>query len=313
MTEPVCVLLNARAGTLLDKGGSDPARLIEELFASAGRQADIQLCEPDRMSECLRRAAKHAPAIIVGGGDGTVAQAVQQLNGTEVALGILPLGTLNLLARDMGVPLDLGDAIQALGRTRITTIDLAELNGRPFHTLSGLGFFSEIARAREEVRGLNVPLGRYVAVAVSAVRALRRTRPMRLHLTIDGEEREEEAYALLVTNNAFDGAGWSRTALDRGKLEIHIAHEAGFAEMLKAGVDMLADAWRDNPGIESITASELTVARENRRRLWVATDGEIGREDAPLRYRILPGALKILAPAGPAPEAQSSSSQTMDT
>jgi diacylglycerol kinase family enzyme len=301
------VILNARAGTLIDKGGDDPAGMVDAAFEAAGRPAEVQLCEPDGIGACLDKAVKEgAEAVIVGGGDGTVAMAVARMAGSDTALGILPFGTLNLLAKDIGIPLDLAEAIEALARAKPSEIDLGEINGKPFHTLSGIGFFSEIARAREEVRGLKLPLGRYIAVAVSAARALRRARPMKLMLEIDGAPREVDAYALLVTNNAFRGPGWNRPRLDEGVLEIHIAHDTTLPDKLKAGVDLIADAWRDNPGIESLTAQRLTVVREGRSRLWVATDGEIGREDAPLDYRIKPRALTVLKPEAVAGEALSS-------
>jgi diacylglycerol kinase family enzyme len=291
------VILNSRAGTLLDKGGDDPAGMVDSAFEAAGRPVEVLLCEPKSIGACLDKAVSQgAEAVIVGGGDGTVAMAVDRLTGTKTALGILPFGTLNLLARDIGIPLELNAAIEALANAVPRVIDLAELNGNPFHTLSGLGFFSEVARAREEVRGLKLPLGRYIAVAVSAVRALKRTGPMRLTLDIDGAVRQVEAYALLVTNNAFTGPGWNRPSLDGGVIEIHIGHDSTLANKLKAGADLLVDAWRDNPGIESLTAKKLTVTREGRSRLWVATDGEIGREEAPLHYAIRPGALTVLAP-----------------
>ena len=292
------VILNARAGTLLDKGGDDPAGMVAKAFEAAGRPVDVVLCDPAGIRQCLENAKKSdAEAVIVGGGDGTVSMAVDVLAGTGTALGILPFGTLNLLARDIGIPLAFEQAVTVLANAKPRLIDLGSINGHPFHTLSGLGFFSEIARAREEVRGLKLPLGRYLAVAISAVRALRRVRPMRLELEIDGASRHVEAYALLITNNAFTGSGWSRPRLDEGTLEVHIGHDTTLADKLKAGADLITDAWRDNPGIESFPARQIIATRRNRSKLWVATDGEIDREEAPLCYELNPRALSVLAPA----------------
>lgn len=291
------VILNARAGTLLDKGGDDPAGMMERLFEEAGHPVDVVLCEADGIGKCLDEAVtSEAEAVIVGGGDGTVAMAVERLAGTDTALGILPFGTLNLLAKDIGIPLEFEAVVQALAVATPRMIDIAELNDRPFHTLSGVGFFSEIARAREEVRGLKLPFGRYIAVGVSAFRALKRVRPMTLDLEIDGAKRQVEAYALLVTNNAFAGPGWSRPNLGEGMLEVHIGHDTTLADKLKAGADLITDSWRDNPAIESFKARRLTVVRGERTKLWVATDGEVRREKAPLRYSIRTRGLSVLAP-----------------
>ncbi len=297
------VLLNARAGAMIDRGGDDPAGDVARGFEQAGRQVDVRLCQPDEMARCMDEAvAAGAQEIIVGGGDGTVSMAVQKLAGSGTALGILPFGTLNLLARDLGIPLEFDAAVAALAEARPVAIDLGRINGRPFHTISGLGYFGEVARAREEARGLKLPfgLGRWLTVLISTVKALLRTRPMRLDITADGQTRRVKAYALLVTNNAYGDAGWQRPRLDAGILELHVAHEAALADKLKAGVDLLSDAWRDNPGIESITATEIRIARPPRVKLWVATDGELAREPAPLDYEIWPNALTVLAPP-PAP------------
>ncbi len=291
------VILNARAGTLLDKGGDDPAGLVARLFEAAGLPVDVTMCDPDGIAQCLDKARENdAEAVIVGGGDGTVAMAVGRLAGSGTALGILPFGTLNLLAKDIGIPLEFEAAVKALARSEPRRIDLGMVNDRPFHTLSGLGFFSEVARAREEVRGLKLPFGRYIAVGVSAFRALKRVRPMHLHLEIDGVPRRVDAYALLVTNNAFAGPGWSRPQLDEGLLEVHIGHDNTLAEKLKAGADLITDVWRDNPGIESFPARQLIATRRNRSKMWIATDGEVAREDAPVRYEVKPRALTVLVP-----------------
>jgi diacylglycerol kinase family enzyme len=291
------VILNARAGLLLDKGGDDPAGMVERAFEEAGQPVDVVLCEADGIKTCLDEAVRsNAEAVIVGGGDGTVAMAVDRLAGKGTALGILPFGTLNLLAKDIGIPTEFEEAVAVLAKARPRMIDVAEINGRPFHTLSGLGFFSEIARAREEVRGLKLPFGRYVAVGVSAWRALQRVKPMKLELDVDGSVRQVEAYALLVTNNAFTGPGWARPKLDEGMLEVHVGHDTTLADKLKAGVSLITDAWRDSAEIESFKARRLTVSRRNRSKLWTATDGEVERETAPLRYAIRPRGLSVLAP-----------------
>jgi len=298
------VILNARAGTLLDKGGDDPGGMVARAFEAAGQPVDVVLCQADAINECLDEAVKsNAEAVIVGGGDGTVSMAVERLAGTGTALGILPFGTLNLLAKDIGIPIEFEAAVKALATAKPRQIDLAEINGRPFHTLSGVGFFSEVARAREEVRGLKLPLGRYIAVGVSAFRALKRVRPMKLDLDVDGLHRSVEAYALLVTNNAFTGPGWSRPDLDEGMLEVHVGHDTTLADKLKAGADLITDAWRDNPEIESFKARRLSIVRGERTKLWTATDGEVRREKAPLRYSIRPRGLSVLAPEQkPAPD-----------
>jgi diacylglycerol kinase family enzyme len=286
------VLLNARAGTLIDRGADG---LRRDLRQALGDDVDVRLLRPRQMSRAVSEAARGPfGTVIIGGGDGSVSYAVNKLAGSDKVLGVLPCGTLNLLARDLGMPVDLGAALKALATATPRRIDVASINGRAFHSLSGLGFFSQMARAREETRGH--PLGRFLGVGLAAVRALRRAGRFDLAIAVDGRVDRVEALAVLVTNNRFT-ADWRRPRLDAGLLELHIAEDAGAIGRLKASADLLTGGWRDNPGIRSFTAREVTIGQA-RRRIWTATDGELSREQVPLRYALRPQALTVLAPAG---------------
>lgn len=149
----VLILLNERAGSLLDR---DPLAVKTELrqrLARPDRKVDVLLAHKRSIGRAIDRgAASDYDTIIVGGGDGSVGYAADRLAGTGKTLGVLPLGTVNLFARDIGVPANLDDAIVALEGSVPRAVDLGMLNGRAFHTLSGIGFFSQMARAREETR-----------------------------------------------------------------------------------------------------------------------------------------------------------------
>ena len=161
-------------------------------------------------------------------------------------LGVLPFGTMNLLARDLGMPPDPHAAVAALATAVPRRIDLAEINGRPFHTLSGLGFFSQMARAREEVRGH--PLGRFAGVMLAWARALRRTAPVhRIDIVVEGRRERVTALAVLVTSNRF-AADWLRPRLDEGVLELHLVEDEGALTKLKASAALFTGAWRDEQG-----------------------------------------------------------------
>ena len=294
------VLLNARAGTLLDAG---PERIRDELVAALkGRceRTDIKLIKPRKLAEEIGRAARSDySTIIVGGGDGSASCAAHALARSGKTLGVLPFGTLNLLARDLGMPPNVHEAIAALGEAQPRRIDLARVNGRAFHSLSGLGFFSQMARAREEVRGHK--FGRIVGVGIAALRAVRRSGSFTLDIKVDGKRERVEALAVLVTNNRF-GQDWRRPVLDAGMLEVHIADNAGALGKLKASANLLTGAWRnddDADGIRSIVAKHIAIGR-TRLRAWAATDGELTRERIPLRYDMLPGALTVLSMPRPA-------------
>jgi diacylglycerol kinase family enzyme len=295
----IFVILNKRAGTLLDM---DPAAAREAVRSALGGRAetvDVVLASGKRICRAIDRAIEaDYDTIVVGGGDGSVSYAVGRLAGTDRILGVLPLGTLNLLARDLGlVPSDLDGALAALAQAVPQTIDVGLINGRAFHTISGLGFFSEMARAREETRDLP---GRLLRVGVAFLRAVLRTGGFTIDIEIDGERRQIHTYAVLVTVNRFGGTDWRRETLTGGALEVHIAEEEGALVRLKAAGDLITGAWRENPRIHSYTAREVTIA-SRRRHAWVATDGELKRERAPLQFAVRPMALNILMPRRAAP------------
>jgi len=289
------VLLNARAGTLLDAG---PEHVRDELIAALdGRcsHRDIRLLKPrDLIAEIQLAAKSEYSTIVVGGGDGSVNCAAHALAHSGKTLGVLPFGTINLLARDLNMPANIHEAIAALADARPRLIDLARVNGRTFHSLSGLGFFSQMARAREEVRGTK--FGRLIGVGIAAFRALQRTYPFTLDIRTDHHREQVEALAVLVTNNRFN-PDWHRPVLDEGTLELHIVEHAGALSKLKASANLLTGGWRnddDTDGIRSIVARHVAIGR-TRPRAWAATDGELKRERIPLRYEAMPKALTVLS------------------
>ncbi len=286
----ITVILNERAGSLLRRDSAEIRALVEQSLAKDGAQVSVRLASGKAIVREIEAAsASDCDLLVVGGGDGSVNCAASKLAGSEKTLGVLPLGTMNLLARDLNMPTRLEDALDTLSRAQPRAIDLARINGRVFHTLSGLGFFGQMARAREEVRGLP---GKVMQVGVAAWRAFTRAYDFSVRIDIDGNQRDIETYALLVTVNAFSGDAWRRTALDGGLLECHFATDKSALARFKAGTDLVTGGWRKNPGIESFTASRLRVVR--RRHIWAATDGELSREPMPLEYEIAPKALRVL-------------------
>lgn len=300
------VLLNPRAGTLKDlrkkfgeKGVSDR---IDEAFASAGKDVDVRLVPPRDLGSVLDEVAKGDPhaEIVVGGGDGSLSRSLGKLLKSGKTFGVLPFGTMNLLARDLGMPDEMELAIEALAKAEPARVDLASLNGRPFHSISGMGFFAQMARAREAARGMK-SFGRYAAFGYAAGKAFFRSGRTRYELVIDGAPKKVEATAVLITNNAFDDDSWRRPRLDEGMIEAIVAHSGGWKDRFRLGFNVVTGGWRDDPLIEIFRAKSVVVEKLRRSRVWVATDGELSRETLPITYETMPGAALMLKP--PADEA----------
>jgi diacylglycerol kinase family enzyme len=296
------VLLNAKAGTLNTGAIADPRETVEAAFREAGRPATVEIIEPEDMDARLDQAARSdCDAIIVGGGDGTFSHALAKLAGSGKALGLLPLGTMNLMGRDLYPSIgDLAGNAAALAAGEVRKLDLARINGRPFHTLCGLGYFARVAREREQTR-FDFPGGRAVSVLVSVWRSVTKAGRTRLEIVADGRRIVTRAYATLVTVNRV-GEDWRRANLDEGVLELHLMRASHFAGRAKAGLELLSGGWREGDTIESISAHRIEI-RSERPRMWIAVDGELRREDMPLVFEIETQSMPILVPRLPDPEA----------
>jgi diacylglycerol kinase family enzyme len=297
------VLLNAKAGTLNTGAVQNPRELVEQAFAAAGREAEIALVEPEEMDTRLEEAARSdCGTVIVGGGDGTFSHALAKLAGTDKVLGLLPLGTMNLLGRDMyAQTAGFAAMAAALASGDVRKLDLATVNGRPFHTLCGLGYFSRVAREREQNR-FDFPGGRILSVLVSVWKSVTKSGRVRLDIMADGRRIRTHAYAILITSNRI-GNDWRRERLDEGVLELHLMRQSHLAGRARAGFELLSGRWREGDAIESVIAKRIEISSE-RPRMWMAVDGELRREETPLVFEIDRAKIAVLMPHARQPDAR---------
>lgn len=287
------VVLNAKAGRLIDLGADTLRRQVETTLARRDLDVEVVVASGSDLPRLITGAPHDGfDTVVVGAGDGTLSLAAAAFANTDTLLGVLPLGTMNLLAHDIGVPRDLPGALAALAEARPMKVDLGTINGRPFHGVSGVGFFSQMALAREQERERH---GRILGWLIALGRAAFRAGRLSLEVELAGERQPMDAYAALVTVNAFDAPGLHRSRLDGGLLEVLVAEDRGALARLRTGADVLVGAWRDNPGIHLFSTPRVAI-HARRRRAWVATDGEVSRETLPLRYAIVPRALNLLVP-----------------
>lgn len=173
----VHVLVNARAGTVLDWENGPLADEIASAFRARGQEVALRFIPPDALPGAIA-AVLSGPcdALIVGGGDGTVRAAARALIGSGVPLGILPLGTMNRLARDLNMPLTVPEAAGALAAGRTARIDVADVNGRIFLCNSLFGPPALYSAQRQALRGrpLMERVKGYVSVVMEMLRSRRR-------------------------------------------------------------------------------------------------------------------------------------------
>lgn len=300
----MAIVLNQSAGTLVGRPLDDTVAAIRAAFEARGAEVALTAAEPAACTDEIRRALESdAEMVVVGGGDGTINTAVNMVLPAGKAMGVLPLGTLNLLARDLGTPLDLDEAVHALADGAVRAIDVAEVNGELFLNSSVLGFYPTVVQERERQRRQHHLL-KWPAMAAAMAKAIYRL-PM-LDVRIDWGEgpRRVRTPVLAVSNDPYDAAAGSmlvrRSVLDSGKLGVYVARHRDSWAMLRLMGRMVLGTWQQDEELETLTAPHLTV-HSRRRRLKMVNDGEVRQMEPPLHYRIRPKALRILAPRSAVP------------
>jgi diacylglycerol kinase family enzyme len=289
------IALVNRAG---GRGGEDSRDRVAAALRKAGVAAEVEAVRPDRLAARARAAVEAgAELVIAAGGDGTVSAVAGALAGTRAALAILPLGTLNHLARDLGIAFDLDSAaaVVAAGHSRL--IDVARLDDLLFVNNSAIGLYPLFVADREGQQRLG--RSKRLAMFVAGLRTLLRFHHHRLTLTVnDGRSRTIETPLLFVGNNDYRldlGAAGHRDSLSDARLDVIVMRRIGRAGFFIAMIRALAG--RSLPGdmIKLDDVQRLTVA-SRRSCLTVSVDGETRRLAPPLAYRIVPAALRVVAP-----------------
>ena len=295
----VTVIVNRQGGTR-KASKHDAEAPLRKAFAAAGVEAEIRLTEPDELDEALGEAAK-APgldAVVAGGGDGTLSCAAGHLAGTGRPLGVLPLGTLNHLARDAGIPTELDEAAAVIAAGHVRAIDLAEVNGRIFVNNSSVGLYPHMVRLREAEQERKGRSKRMAMLSASLV-TLRHFRRHRLWISAEGLEAPVDTPLLFVGNNSYEVnlfALGKREALDAGELCIYAVRARSRAGLFWAGIRGLFGRLDQQRDFVTAYVREAEVSSD-REAMIVSADGETVHMEMPLRYRIRPKALKLIVPA----------------
>jgi diacylglycerol kinase family enzyme len=289
------VVVNARAGTVLEAGAEAFKARIIAAFEAHGCTAEVKLVHPRELDDALALAIGNDDAIpVIAGGDGTINGVLPVLLEAGKPVGVLPLGTVNVLGRDLGLHGTLEHQIEALCKGEPVTMDVGALNERLFHSISGMGFFSLMAREREHARR-RFPFSRAIAFAFAATRSILFTRAITVDIRIGEERQVVQADAVLVTINRFDGAEWRRDRLDGGVFEVHVLKAGGLLSRCKAALSIVSGGWRRSANLTSFTGDSVTLTRRDKRRGHITFDGEVERKAGPLTYRLLPKAIRLIA------------------
>lgn len=278
-----------------DAGTADDA---SEALSKAGHFRVERIAANELAAAVRREVDRGARRILVAGGDGTIGTAAGVLCGKSCELAILPGGTLNHLAQDLGLPEDLDDAVRVASGPTTRFIDVADINGRLFLNTSSVGAYVTYVRTRER---LEKRLGYWLASIIAGLRILARLRTFRVTLEVNGVERE------YVTPLVFIGVGERELKLpklgarvENGTRGLHVmvvqSRSAGRTLALAfAAAAKGVRAVSGTPDMQSFIVDHLRIEPRNRVAVWnVGVDGEIVRVTPPLEYRLMKDAVKVV-------------------
>jgi YegS/Rv2252/BmrU family lipid kinase len=290
------VVLNPKSGRC---DSAEARRALERHLEVAGVACRVH--EPSHgegLAGAVREAVRDGCDLVVAaGGDGTVSGVADALAGTNTPLGIIPLGTANVLAGELGVPLDLDDACRLLaGPHAHKTIDTMELGGRHYVTQVGAGV--DAVMIRDTPGEQKRRFGR-LAYVWTAVRSLAGFPPLRFTLTVDGATSQYRAVQVLVANSGTLGQRPFRWGPDirpdDARLDVCVIRARNLLDLLALGWHVVTGRHRSDPNVRYLACTrEVTIASKTP--LPVQADGEVvGR--TPVTVRLVPGAVRVVVPA----------------
>ena len=289
------IMINEAAGSVDDVDRQKQE--IEHAFAAAGVASTVQAVDPHDLADEMRRAwSGGVDAVIVAGGDGTVSGAAGVAVEHGITLGVLPLGTFNHFAGDLGMPDALASAAAWLAEAQPMNVDAAEVNGTIFVNNASIGVYPKMVNIRDDIRERR-GWGKIRAVPVAMASTLKRLPVHHFEMSVDGRPSATcSTPFLFVVNGLLDADGsrvGKRTSLDGGHLGIYVTATRSRLQLIAdaitarfRGIDRTASTERFEAGELEVTSQERSIA--------IALDGELKELHPPLVFRSRPAALRVL-------------------
>jgi diacylglycerol kinase (ATP) len=246
---------------------------------------------PERVEKAL---ADGAETIFVWGGDGMVQRAVDAMSGTDARLAILPAGTANLFASNLGIPDDIEKAVQVGLSGRERRLDLGKMNGEHFAVMAGAGLDARMTR---DVDG--GPKDRYGRLAyIWAASKNLRVEPFKARIEVNGDLwYDDEASCLLVGNVGalFGGLeAFESASPEDGQLELGVTHAESLGQWARTVARTAIGSAAKSPFVQATKAERIDV--EFKPKVLYELDGGERKEVKRLKVKVKPGALTVMVP-----------------
>jgi diacylglycerol kinase family enzyme len=300
----VLVLLNAAAGTLAASKTQDEADRLKARFAHHGVDADVRPVPGPNLPKIAKEArdTRAYDLVVAGGGDGTLNAVGSQLVGSDVEFAVLPLGTLNHLAKEVGMPADLDESVDALVTGRTIDFNVGEVNGQVFLLFCAVGLYSDVVWHRDAQRKA---LGRakWTAMAVAYWKMIARWPLMFVRLRLPGQtfRRLTPVVYVGVSDHQIRLMGLENTSCGgRRALNVYLAaktHRRGLVWLALKGLFRRLEPRKD---FELLCTEEFELST-HRRHTRIGYDGEVTTLPTPLRFKLIKSGLRMRVPATPTP------------
>lgn len=233
---------------------------------------------------------------VAAGGDGTISSVVQPLVNTEACLGVIPIGTHNNFARDLGLPLGWRQALDVVLSGSVRQVDVGRVNDRFFVNNVSIGLYPELVARREE-RGREYR--RWKATLYAAFATLRKYPYVTLGVEADYWREVRRTHVFVVSNNSYDlsrlGVEATRNTLEAGLLSVYWLPHLPRLALTRFLAQYIAGRVRTGPGFRSFRTTHLKV-QSPRKRLHLGVDGEVVTMAPPLVITIVPRSLPVKVP-----------------
>lgn len=287
------LFLNPRAGTFTP---SDESALRTAAEENGLRVVDVRPGVNVRavVRETLEAGLK---SFVVAGGDGSLHHVAQALVGTEGVLGLVPVGSLNHLARDLQVPLgDWRAAMDVALHGPVRQIDVGRINGRYFLNSVMLGIYPTVSEFRERFRSMH---SRWRAYAKALRLALRQFPHVSLVVEMDGRVETFRTQMFVVAVNSYDldqaGLVAPKTTFNDSRVTIYSLSFMSRSQFVRAAAKYLRGKIVDVEGFRRIRTTHLRVDTA-RHRMKISVDGELVEMETPLQIAVVPASLLVRAP-----------------
>ncbi len=302
MQKKLHIIINRFSGTVLRLGEDRVGEMLKEAFGD--RIQSLHMVDAKDMCTTID-ALGHNPQdvdLVLGGGDGTAVCAAEHLAGRGVHFGILPLGTMNLLAQDLGSAPTFEETMTRLQGFREDTIDLGIVNERFFLCSAVIGLVPESAVAREEIRDENAStigaLTRFVTTIARGMGGIDK-QTLQLRLEEGASPIALETTSLIVSNNRFvrnpevASERFLRETLKDGKLAVYSAAPSDMMDGLRLMMKMVQGTWQEDEAVFSFETPLLMVDAPQEK-ILVSLDGEPLEMTSPLKFSVKNKSLSVL-------------------